>query len=261
MGFLVKTFSHIGRKPSGSPLEVALYVSRRRFLKKSFLEKKLPSTVILSFDGMFADCWQIFFDMLLTNFLYDFQSSMLEAKNVWKKEGFHVFFPNFAREKFLPRTELLRQHPQNCFLGTQRKTLVDCFCQHSEFFCSVRPLGEKMSYFERKILSLFSRLHYTREEVFLIVFIRFLWTLKMSDFEQIIFGMTGKASFYQSRYLLEGKKFFLKKTFFVSFLCTLGQSFSHIGLDRFGSLLEFALYMTERKDGKNFFRGKTSFNF
>ena len=103
---LIKILSHIGRKPSGSPLEFALYVSIRSFLKRSFLEKKnffqLRSWVSV-------ECFQTFgkfFRHALHKLHLSFQRSMSEAKHVWEGREFYIF-PEFWAGEFLTSDEIV----------------------------------------------------------------------------------------------------------------------------------------------------------
>ena len=201
-------------------------------VQKKVFEEKIPgkkflSTLVLSISGKFSDFQHFFFDMLFTNFIYHFQSSMSVAKNVWEEKEFCIFFLNFERNSFALWTKLLRQFPQNCILCMQRSLWMILFVKnltfriHSVYERKKTVLrGKKFSSLLKIALcvywSLFSNFHP--------VFCGFWKYQKLSE---IFLVFLAKAPFCQSGKLLEGKTF-PRKIFFCLFLVHFRQKiFTH----------------------------------
>ena len=152
---LGKRLSHVGGKRSGSLLEFALYVTRKSFWKKIFLEK---------------NCLQLFFRLWAKHFQtlggfsrqalhkihFSILEQMSESKIVWKTKSFVFFTVLWGR---------FSHFRQRCWVSFPTSALKPCrilFSLFSSFFCgfwTIQVLNEvllvwmeKASFYQSRFL-------------------------------------------------------------------------------------------------------------
>ena len=260
---LCQRFSHFGRKRSGSALDFALYLTRKKFWKIKFLEQNFVQ-FFSDFEQKSSRPSSCFFRKAIHTVQFLLLEQYVSGQNCLKDKSFkflsEIWATSFGTLDGIVEavhSELHFTYPDGNFGGFRLSGTIILYFYlvfwRKNFVNWVKKFNSLLKtalYLCRSLSSSFS--------------IDVMWFFKILEVERNIFGLIGKTFetlFYQSRNLLERKMFFDKLIVLSSFLCTLGKRLSHNGRKLLQQCSRISIVRVQPMFRMKIFSGKNIFPF